>query len=73
MAEKKGNQQPTDPGALEQEAPATAEPTVVMMFEGRPYTGTLMIGIDEIAVIEGVAQVPVRLITGASHAGFRVG
>lgn len=61
--------------AEEKEKPAKkeapAEPTVELTFIGAPYSGHLVIGVEEFIVTDGKVSVPARLIDGASHAGFR--
>lgn len=47
------------------------ESTITLHFVGSPYTGTLIVGVEEIAVDEGVVKVPSRLVAAARQAGFQ--
>jgi hypothetical protein len=50
---------------------APAEDTITLHFEGAPYTGTLNIDAEELAVDEGTVKVPSRLVAAARQAGFK--
>lgn len=50
---------------------AKTEDLTELTFIGQPYSGHLMIGVEEFEVKDGKVSVPARLLDGASHAGFR--
>lgn len=71
------DQDKTEKAAPEKAAPAEkpakaekAEPMVALTFVGQPYSGHLVIGVEEFVVTDGKVSVPARLIDGARHAGF---
>ncbi len=57
--------EPTKPAKIEK-----AEPVTELRFQGTPYSGHLVIGVEEFVVTDGKVSVPARLIDGARHAGF---
>lgn len=70
----KATQQPATTAFVPFAAPApapVAEDTITLHFVGSPYTGKLIVGVEEIAVDEGVVKVPSRLVAGARQAGFQ--
>lgn len=59
------------PEGSDEGAPLEAEPTITLHFEGAPYTGTLMVGVEEMEVTDGTVKVPSRLVAAARQAGFK--